>query len=130
MRQQPAEGAASEVIIIDLKKNNEVMKRPIKADSAIMHWHKQVIALKAQQRTLQIFDLGQKLKLKSSQMTEDVQFWRWISIDSLALVTDTAVFHWNVFDGIVSNPGKIFDRNSNIQVGRRFSLVLHRADQL
>ena len=40
MRQQ-AEGSASpEVLIVDLKNGNNVMRRPIKADSAIMHWNK------------------------------------------------------------------------------------------
>ena len=81
-----------------------------------MHWHKQVIALKAQQRTLQIFDLGQKIKLKSSTMNEDVLFWKWVSIDTLGLVTDTAVYHWNVFDQGQSNPIKIFERTSNLGV--------------
>lgn len=82
-----------------------------------MHWHKQVIALKAQQRTLQIFDLSQKLKLKSSMMNEDVLFWKWISVDTLGLVTESSVFHWNVFDGTQNNPLKIFDRHGSLAVG-------------
>lgn len=103
-------------MIVNLKNNNEVIRRPIKADSAIMHWHKQVIALKAQQRTLQIFDLEHKSKLKSATMGEDVVFWKWISIDSLALVTDNSVFHWNVFDPSQANPIKVFERNTNLGV--------------
>ena len=81
-----------------------------------MHWHKQVIALKAQQRTLQIFDLGQKLKLKSATMNEDVLFWKWIGVDTLGLVTETSVFHWNVYDVAQTSPLKIFDRNANLSV--------------
>ena len=81
-----------------------------------MHWHKQVIALKAQQRTLQIFDLEQKVKLKSTVMNEDVLFWKWISVDTLGLITDTSIYHWNVFDGNQGNPLKIFERNGNLQV--------------
>ena len=81
-----------------------------------MHWHKQVIALKAQQRTLQIFDLGQKVKLKSTMMNEDVLFWKWISVDSIGLITDTAIFHWNVFDSTQQAPVKMFDRNPNLAV--------------
>ena len=111
-----SEEAQPEVVIINLKNNNEVIRRPIKADSAIMHWHKQVIALKAQQRTLQIFDLGQKVKLKSTNMSEDVLFWKWISVDSLGLVTDTAIYHWNVFAPNEPHPLKIFERNINLQV--------------
>lgn len=81
-----------------------------------MHWHKQVIALKAQQRTLQIFDLGQKVKLKSTMMNEDVLFWKWISVDSIGLITETAIFHWNVFDPSQQAPVKMFDRNPNLAV--------------
>ena len=112
----PANPANPDVIIIDLKNNNEIIKRPIKADSAIMHWYRQVIALKAQSRTLQIFDLGQKQKLKSNVMSEYVVYWKWISPESLGMVTDTSVFHWNVYDSGQIAPIKIFDRNANLAV--------------
>jgi clathrin heavy chain len=92
------------------------MKRPIKADSAIMHWTKQVIALKAQARTLQIFDLAQKAKLKSTTMNEDIVFWKWFSDTSLGLVTDTTVYHWDVFDPNQAAPVEVFKRNQNLAV--------------
>ena len=85
-----------------------------------MHWTKQVIALKANQRTLQIFDLGQKARLQSTTMNEDVVFWKWISPETLGLVTDTSVYHWNVF-GSTTSPTKIFDRNSNLSVCNTFT---------
>ena len=116
VRQQANEGASPDVIIVNLKNNNEIIKRPIKADSAIMHWHKQVIALKAQQRTLQIFDLGQKLKVNANTMLEDVTYWKWFSPDSLGLVTETSVYHWNVFEQPPTSPQKVFERNSNLSV--------------
>lgn len=116
VRQKPSEDASPEVIIVNLKNNNEVIRRPIKADSAIMHWSKQVIALKAQQRTLQIFDLAQKLKLKSAVMNEDVVFWKWFSETSLGLVTDNSVYHWDVFDATQTQPVKMFERNNNLTV--------------
>ncbi len=123
VRQKLSENEQPQVIIIDLKNNNEIIRRPIKADSAIMHWTKQVIALKANQRTLQIFDLAQKLKLQSSTMNEDVLFWKWFSPTSLGLVTETAVFHWNVFDPSQTNPVKIFERNANLSVGSFCCLI-------
>jgi clathrin heavy chain len=92
------------------------MKRPIKADSAIMHWTKQVIALKAQSRTLQIFDLALKAKLKSATMNEDVVFWKWFSDTTLGLVTDTTVYHWDVFDPNQVAPVEVFKRNQNLAV--------------
>ncbi|KAF2142154.1 uncharacterized protein K452DRAFT_318450 [Aplosporella prunicola CBS 121167] len=114
VRQKADESASPEVIIIDLKNGNNIIRRPIKADSAIMHWNKQIIALKAQQRTLQIFDLGAKAKLKSTTMNEDVVFWKWFSETSLGLVTENSVWHWNIFDPNQATPVKIFDRNPTL----------------
>ncbi|OQO07639.1 hypothetical protein B0A48_07336 [Cryoendolithus antarcticus] len=112
---QTAEGSTSpEVIIVNLKNNNNVTRRPIKADSAIMHWSKEIIALKASGKTLQIFDLAAKAKLKSATMNEDVVFWKWFSETTLGLVTDTAVYHWNIFDPAQAAPAKVFDRNNNL----------------
>lgn len=116
VRQKINEDDKPQVIIIDLKNGNEVIKRPINADSAIMHWTKQVIALKAQSRTIQIFDLGAKQKLKSAVMTEDVVFWKWYSESSLGLVTETSVYHWNVWDATQSAPVKVFDRHAQLSV--------------
>lgn len=83
-----------------------------------MHWTKNIIALKAQSRTLQIFDLGQKQKLKSATMNEDVVFWKWFSETSLGLVTDSAVYHWDVFDPNQASPVEVFKRNQNLTVSR------------
>ena|SRR5256885_16549222 len=116
VRQKLNEEDKPQVIIVNLKNNNEVIQRPINADSAIMHWTRQVIALKAQSRTVQIFDLAVKAKLKSAIMNEDVVFWKWFSENSLGLVTDTSVYHWNVFDPTQSSPVKVFDRNQNLAV--------------
>ncbi|EMC91254.1 hypothetical protein BAUCODRAFT_39406 [Baudoinia panamericana UAMH 10762] len=112
---QTTEAGAAEVLIINLTNGNTVMRRPIKADSAIMHWSKEIIALKAQGKTLQIFDLAQKAKLKSTNMAEDVMYWKWFSETSLGLVTDTAVYHWNIFDPAQAMPQKVFERNANLQ---------------
>lgn len=119
MRQKVNESDKPQVIIINLKNNNEVMKRPINADSAIMHWSRNVIALKAQSRTIQIFDLDAKQKLKSALMNEDVVYWKWFNSTSLGLVTDTSVYHWDVFDPNQLNPVKQFDRLANLNVGRK-----------
>ncbi|KPM46063.1 putative clathrin heavy chain [Neonectria ditissima] len=114
IREKKSEAAPAEVVIIELKNGNNVTRRPIKADSAVMHWNRQVIALKAQSRTLQIFDLEQKKKLKSCTMNEDVHFWKWISDTTLGLVTSSSVFHWDVYDATQDAPVKVFERNANL----------------
>ncbi|KEZ46366.1 putative clathrin heavy chain [Scedosporium apiospermum] len=109
---QEKKGAQPEVVIVDLKNGNNVMRRPIKADSAIMHWNKQIIALKAQSRTLQVFDLGAKTKLKATTMNEDVEFWKWIDEKTLGLVTDSSVYHWDINDPTQASPVKVFARHA------------------
>lgn len=81
-----------------------------------MHWNRTIIALKAQGRTIQIFDLSAKQKLKSAVMNEDVVYWNWFSEKSLGLVTESSVYHWDVFDPIQSQPLKIFDRHPSLNV--------------
>jgi clathrin heavy chain len=49
-------------------------------------------------------------------MNEDVLFWKWISEKSLGLVTETSVYHWDIFDSTQASPVKMFDRNANLSV--------------
>ena len=37
-----------------------------------------------------------KSKMKAHTMVEDVTFWKWINVNTVALVTDTAVYHWGM----------------------------------
>lgn len=103
---------AKQVIIIDLSDANNVMRRPISAESAIMHPVQKVIALRAQ-RQLQVFNIELKQKVKSHAMNDDVSFWKWINDSTLGIVTETAVYHWAALDP-TSPPVKVFDRNANL----------------
>lgn len=47
-------------------------------------------------KTLQIFNIEMKSKMKAHTMTEEVVFWKWISVNTVAIATDTAVFHWSM----------------------------------
>uniref|UniRef100_A0A1B6FIJ1 Clathrin heavy chain n=4 Tax=Proconiini TaxID=565685 RepID=A0A1B6FIJ1_9HEMI len=114
-------GESSQVVIIDLNDPTNPIRRPISADSAIMNPASKVIALKgkagtegtaAAQKTLQIFNIEMKSKMKAHTMTDDVIFWKWISPNTLALVTETSVFHWSMEGD--SQPIKMFDRHSSL----------------
>ncbi|XP_016386829.1 clathrin heavy chain 1-like [Sinocyclocheilus rhinocerous] len=83
-------GEQNQVLIVDLSDPSEPIRRPITADSAIMNPASKVIALKDAARTLQIFNMEMKSKVKAHTMTDEVLFWRWISVNTIALVTDTA----------------------------------------
>ncbi|CAB1316428.1 unnamed protein product, partial [Coregonus sp. 'balchen'] len=88
-------GEQAQVVIIDMADPNTPIRRPISADSAIMNPASKVIALKAA-KTLQIFNIEMKSKMKAHTMTDDVTFWKWISLNTVALVTDNAVYHWSM----------------------------------
>lgn len=53
-----------------------------------------------------------KSKMKAHAMTEEVVFWKWISLNTLALVTESSVYHWSMEGD--STPNKIFDRHSSL----------------
>ncbi|RXM97734.1 Clathrin heavy chain 1 [Acipenser ruthenus] len=104
-------GDQAQVVIIDMNDPNTPIRRPISADSAIMNPASKVIALKAA-KTLQIFNIEMKSKMKAHTMTDDVTFWKWISLNTVALVTDNAVYHWSMEGD--SQPMKVFDRHSSL----------------
>lgn len=114
-------GDTSQVVIIDLGDPANPIRRPITAESAIMNPASKVIALRGETRiilicllllffislffsllyvasgkNLQIFNIEMKSRMKSHTMTEDVTFWKWISLNTLVLVTETSVFHWSM----------------------------------
>ncbi|KAJ1800096.1 Clathrin heavy chain [Coemansia sp. RSA 2399] len=101
-----------QVCIVDLKDTSKTFRRPITADSAIMNPENHIVALKAG-RNLQVFNLEMKAKVKSCLMTEDVQFWRWLTAFDVALVTENSVYHWSI-EGTES-PVKQFDRHANLK---------------
>lgn len=49
-------------------------------------------------------------------MPEDVLFWKWISTTAIGLVTETAVYHWNLEAGSAEGeaPRRVFDRHSSL----------------
>ncbi|XP_031382114.1 clathrin heavy chain 1-like isoform X1 [Punica granatum] len=105
------------VVIIDMNMPNQPLRRPITADSALMHPNSRILALKAQlpgttQDHLQIFNIEMKAKVKSHQMPEQVVFWKWITPKMLGLVTQTSVYHWSIEGD--TQPVKMFDRTANL----------------
>lgn len=63
-------------------------------------------------KTLQIFNIEMKSKMKAHTMSEEVIFWKWISVNTVALVTETAVYHWSMEGD--SQPQKMFDRHASL----------------
>jgi len=112
-----------QVAVIDLQTRALLLRRAITADATIMHPISKVLALRAG-ATLQIFNLEMKTKMKSHQMTDTINFWKWISSNSIAIVTADAVYHWSM-DGDAA-PKKVFDRLPQLAGA---SIVNYRTDE-
>ena len=63
-------------------------------------------------KTLQIFNIEMKSKMKAHTMAEEVQFWKWINVNTIGMVTDSTVYHWGMEGD--SQPVKMFDRHSTL----------------
>ncbi|KAL4145007.1 hypothetical protein PRNP1_012681 [Phytophthora ramorum] len=110
------------IMIVDLAAGNSVQRRPIYAEAAIINPSSNVIALRAENQ-LQLFNMERRTKIKSHSMSEAVVFWHWISVDVMAIVTASAVFHWNIEDD--SLPTKVFYRSASL--GAETQIVSYEA---
>ncbi len=101
------------MVIIDVEQNFSMTKKSMSAEAVMMHPKLNVIALRAKKESaatlIQVFDLASKKKLKDTEITEPILFWRWINDTKLGLVTQTAVYHVDL-QSESTPPRKIFAR--------------------
>ncbi|KAL9644530.1 hypothetical protein ABK040_009394 [Willaertia magna] len=108
--------------IIEVESQSLTTQR-VNAESAIMHPTTKVLALRDANNALQIFNLDMRAKTKEHQMNEPIVFWKWISTNTIAIVTNTAVYHWSMEGN--SAPKKMFDRHPNLA---NASIINYRTD--
>ncbi len=85
----------------------------IDAESAIMNPTTNILAVRNRENNLQIFCVEPKVKLAEHTMTESVVFWKWISHNTIAIVTPASVFHWCI--EFIQEPYKVFDRHERLE---------------
>ncbi|VDN52328.1 unnamed protein product [Dracunculus medinensis] len=115
-------GDSSQVVIIDLNDISNPLRRPITADSVIMNPATKVLALKSN-KTLQIFNIELKSKMKAYNMPEEVTFWKWVNMNTIAIVSETSVYHWSLQGDSI--PVKTFERHATLN---GFQIINYRAD--
>eukprot|EP00027_Filamoeba_sp_ATCC50430_P011479 CAMPEP_0168551566 /NCGR_PEP_ID=MMETSP0413-20121227/6241_1 /TAXON_ID=136452 /ORGANISM="Filamoeba nolandi, Strain NC-AS-23-1" /LENGTH=1709 /DNA_ID=CAMNT_0008582101 /DNA_START=58 /DNA_END=5187 /DNA_ORIENTATION=- len=115
------EGKA-QIAIMELANPSAMTRRPITADSAIMHPTQNILALKAGNQ-LQIFNIEQKAKIKACTISEPIVFWKWLNNSTIGMVGNVSVYHWSL-DG-TSDPVKVFDRHQSLS---DCQIINYRAD--
>lgn len=123
---ESANGANS-VAIVDLKNGNQVTRKNMGGDSAIMHPEQMVISVRANGTIVQIFNLETKSKLKSFQLDEPVIFWKWLNEEVLGFVTANALYVSHVFDGNVgAKPSKLTERHASLNNTQIINFVANK----
>ena len=116
-------GEEQKVVIIDMADPQTLLRTKfIAVDNAIMNPTFKVIALRSK-RILQIFNIERKCKMKAHIMNDDVVFWKWINSSTIAIVTETSVFHWPM-EGH-SQPIKSFVRHKSLD---EYQITDYRTD--
>ncbi|KNC53501.1 clathrin heavy chain 1 [Thecamonas trahens ATCC 50062] len=100
-------GGKAQVVMVDVNAPKTPQRINMLATAVLMNPEVKVLALRAENQ-LQIFNLDMKSMMKEYTMTEDVQFWKWVDVKNLAIVTSSSVYHWSM-EG-TSAPVKICDR--------------------
>lgn len=104
--------STSQLVILSTQTPTKPLRRPFSAESALMHPSRDLLALRMGVN-LQIFDLNEKRKIKAAVLPENIDFWRWVSDDVLAVVTATTIYHWSV-DPEGGDPEEVFHRHENL----------------
>lgn len=115
-------GDAKHINIIETATQGKTINR-VNADSAIMNPMTKVLALRASNK-LQVYNLEMRSKISEHTMNDTILFWKWITPKTIAIVTSSSVFHWNI-DGNQS-PVKAFDRNPKLEGA---TIINYRTDR-
>lgn len=92
------------------------------ADSVQMNPTKPLIALQAELR-FEVFNFETKQLINKTKLFERVVYWTWLNSDIIAMVTETAIFHWELFQD--RSPEKIFLRHHRLTFSE---IISYKAD--
>ncbi|KAJ5069647.1 clathrin heavy chain [Anaeramoeba ignava] len=62
---------------------------------------------------IQVLDLDSKMCLKKTNFKENVLFFKWITVEILAIITENKVYHWNIKDS--KEPEPLFEIHESLQ---------------
>ena len=110
---------SGQLITVNLR-NQEVSRRPNKADAVLPHPTRNVNAVRAKagdnpnHTTVHVYNMDTKAKIATSTVPDQVKFWTWVTDKLIGLVGVKSVFHITVEESsdaaAVVTPEKVFER--------------------
>ena len=99
--------------VVDLANDNQISRIPMSAESTMMNPESKIVALR-KGAALQVFNLETKSMVSSFKLPDNctVSYWTWIDTKTIAIVTNTTVFHWSIEGQTI--PRKVMDRHPNL----------------
>ncbi|CAA9990983.1 clathrin heavy chain, putative [Plasmodium knowlesi strain H] len=90
----------TQVVVINLQ-NKISTRKYMKAESVIIHPNDPILALRGTIKNvntifLQVFNIETKEKICSLNLNEYMNYWKWINNDTIAIVCEKNVYHWNI----------------------------------
>ncbi|XP_033123237.1 clathrin heavy chain 2-like [Anneissia japonica] len=110
------------------RKTPRALTWPITADSAMMNPRKPWLALKVESY-FQVFNVVAQKQIHSCSLSDDIIFWSWINENIIGMVTDRAVYHWDVSGSGSVPPALVFLRNKKLSFSQVVSYKTDRTAQ-
>ena len=118
----------TKVLIIEVDNPSNIVTLPVPADTSVLvHPQQKILSMRGifhifthhtannkffpgVNNLLQLHNIDQRIKLKEYTMSEgNLVFWKWISVNTLAIVTEESVYHWQL-EGLPKNSEKLNNR--------------------
>ncbi|KAF8821696.1 putative clathrin heavy chain [Cardiosporidium cionae] len=107
---------SAQLVVVYVDDDNNVTRKPMKAEASIMHPTENLIVLRAKTdqagHFVQVYNFDSKEKLGTHQFAEPIGLWKWVTKRTLGVVTSKSVYHWEVDSKTA--PTKIFDRSGKL----------------
>eukprot|EP01022_Parablepharisma_sp_SALTPOND_P000326 TRINITY_DN1014_c0_g1_i1.p1 TRINITY_DN1014_c0_g1~~TRINITY_DN1014_c0_g1_i1.p1 ORF type:complete len:1806 (+),score=251.50 TRINITY_DN1014_c0_g1_i1:3065-8482(+) len=106
--------------IVDINQGFKVQKKPIKADSVMMHPSKPIISMRTggdqPSSGIQVVDLTRKEVLRELNIPEQVQLWRWVSDTVIGVVGTKSIYHIDITTKPSTSPATmVFKKSEDIE---------------
>ncbi|CRG97759.1 clathrin heavy chain, putative [Plasmodium gallinaceum] len=121
----------TQVVVINLH-NKTNSRKYMKAESVIIHPNDPILALRGTIKNvntvfLQVFNIETKEKICSLNLNEYMNYWKWINNDTIVIVCEKNVYHWNID---IHNSKKNKDNNNLVKIFEKAQVFIDNNSQI